>query len=69
MVKITIILDEDDDEYIAKDRETEARYSHKSAQRIQATILQDLRQTMGADATLPEPAAKELVLQVLFMIL
>ena len=39
-------------------------HSCKSAQRIQAAILQDLRQTMGAEATLPEPAAKELVLQV-----
>ena len=67
MVQIVIILDEDDDEYIAEDRETEAMRSHKSAQQIQAAILQDLRQTMGADATLLEPAAKKLVLQVLLM--
>ena len=69
MVKVTIILDEDDNEYIAENRETEAMHSCKSAQQIQATILQDLHQTMGVDVTLLEPAAKELVLQVLLMIL
>ena len=35
------------------------------AQRIQTAILQDLRQTLGVDATLPEMAAKEIMLQVL----
>ena len=34
------------------------------AQRIQTAILQDLRQELGAAATLPENAAKDLILQV-----
>ena len=38
------------------------------AQRIQTVILQDLRQTLGVDATLPEAAAKDLMLQVLTVI-
>ena len=50
--------DEDEGEYIAEDRETEARRNHKTAQRVQTAILQNLRQSLGAAATLPEEAAK-----------
>ena len=34
-------------------------------QRIQTVILQDLRQTLGVDVTLPEAVAKDLMVQVL----
>ena len=43
----------------------ESRQNRKTVQRIQMAILQDLRQTLGVDTTLPEAAAKELMLQVL----
>ena len=64
---LTILLiesDEDEEEYIAEDRETEARRNRKTAQRVQTAILQNLRQSLGAAATLPEEAAKDLILQV-----
>ena len=57
--------DEDEGEYIAEDGETEARRNHKMAQRVQTAILQNLRQSLGAAATLPEEAAKDLILQVI----
>ena len=56
--------DEDEGEYIAEDRETEARRNRKTAQRVQTAILQNLRQSLGVAATLPEEAAKDLILQV-----
>ena len=56
--------DDEEDEYISEDRETETKRNRKTAQRVQTAILQDLRQTLGAAATLPEEAAKDLVLQV-----
>ena len=37
------------------------------AQRIQTAILQDLRQTLGVDATLPKVAAKDLMLQAVIV--
>ena len=54
---------EDEGEYIAKDREMEARRNHKTAQRVQTAILQNLRQSLGVAATLPEEAAKDLILR------
>ena len=57
--------DDEGDEYIPEDRETEAKRNRKTAQRVQTAILQELRQTLGATATLPEEAAKDLVLQVI----
>ena len=57
-------FDEDEGEYIAEDQETEARRNRKTAQRVQTSILQNLRQSLGAAATLPEEAAKDLILQV-----
>ena len=52
------------DEYIVEEREVEMARTCKSAQRIQMAILQDLRHSLGVDATLPEGAVKDLVLQV-----
>ena len=66
-LSLIIFLTESDDdkgEYIAEDWETEAKRNHKMAQRVQTTILQNLRQSLGAAATLPEEAAKDLILQV-----
>ena len=59
-------LEEVEDEYIEEDRDTEATNSHKTAQRVQTAILQDLCQTLGVDDTLPETTVKELVLQVIY---
>ena len=56
--------DDKEDEYISEDRETETKRNCKTAQRVQTAILQDLRQTLGVAATLPEEADKDLVLQV-----
>ena len=42
----------------------EAKRNHKTAQRVQTAILQNLRQSLGVAATLPEEAAKDLILQV-----
>ena len=41
--------------------------TRKTAQRVQTAILQDLRQTLGVEATLPETAVKDLVLQVIYL--
>ena len=41
-------------------------HTRKTAQQIQMAILQDLRQVLGADAAIPEDAAKDLILQVTF---
>ena len=59
-------LEEEEDEYIKEDRDTEAAGNPKTVQRMQTAILQDLRQTLGVDATLPETTVKELVLQVIY---
>ena len=57
-------ISEEDDEYIEEEREIEVAHNRRMAQHVQMAILQDLHQSLGADATLPEGAAKELVLQV-----
>ena len=54
----------EDDEYIVEEREVKMAQTRKSAQRIQMAILQDLRRSLGVEATLPKGAAKDLVLQV-----
>ena len=56
--------DDEEGEYIAEDREMETERNRKTAQRVQTAILQNLRQSLGAAATLPEEAAKNLILQV-----
>ena len=58
--------EEAEDEYIEEDRDTEATRNHKTAQQVQTALLQDLRQTLGVDATLLETTMKELVLQVIY---
>ena len=60
---------DEEDEYISKDQETETKRNHKTAQRVQTAILQDLTQTLGVAATLLEEAAKDLVLQVNLILL
>ena len=40
--------------------------TRKTAQQIQMAILRDLHQVLGADAAIPEDAAKDLILQVTF---
>ena len=47
----------------------ETRRNQKTAQKVQAAILHDLRQTLGVAATLPEEAAKDLILQVNLILL
>ena len=59
-------LEEEEDKYIKEDRDTEATHNCKTAQWVQTAILQDLRQTLGVDATLPETTIKELILQVIY---
>ena len=59
-------LEEEEDKYIKEDRDTEAARNHKTAQQVQIAILQDLCQTLGVDATLPETTIKELILQVIY---
>ena len=61
--------DDEEDEYISEDREMETKRNCKTAQRVQMAILQDLRQTLGAAATLPEEAAKDLVPKVNLILL
>ena len=53
------------EEYIEEDRETETKHTHKSTHQIQQNILQELRPMVGGVQTLPEPAAKDLILQVI----
>ena len=55
---------DEEGEYISEDWETETKRNRKTAQRVQMAILQDLRQSHGAAATLPEKATKDLILQV-----
>ena len=55
------------DAYIPEDRETESQRTRKTAQQIQTAIMEDLRQEFGAAASLPEGAAKDLILQVLIV--
>ena len=60
--------EEDFEPYIPEEREAEAAHNRKMAQCIQMMILQDLRQELGAVATLPENATKDLILQVIIVI-
>ena len=60
--------EEDFEPYIPEDQEAEAAHNRKMAQRIQMAIIQDLHQELGAVATLPENAAKDLILQVIIVI-
>ena len=53
------------EEYIEKDRETETKRTQKSGHQIQQNILQELRTMVGGAQTLPELAAKDLILQVI----
>ena len=53
------------DEYIVKEWEVKAARTRKLAQCIQTSILQELCQSLEADAMLPEGATKDLVLQVI----
>ena len=57
-------ISKEDDEYIEEEGEVEVARNRRMAQHVQMAILQNLHQSLGADATLPEGAAKELVLQV-----
>ena len=57
-------ISKEDDEYIEEEWEVEVARNQRMAQRIQTAILQNLCQSLGADATLPEGVAKELILQV-----
>ena len=59
-------LEEEEDKYIEEDQDTEATHNCKTAQQVQTAILQDLCQTLGVDATLPETTIKELILQVIY---
>ena len=59
--------EEDFEPYISEDREIEAAHNRKTAQCIQTVILQDLYQELGTTATLPENAAKDLILQVIII--
>ena len=56
--------EEDFEPYISEDQEVKAAHNRKTAQCIQTAILQDLCQELGAVATLPENATKDLILQV-----
>ena len=57
-------ISKEDDEYSEEEREVEVAHNQRMTQHIQMAILQDLHQSLGTNATLPEGAAKELVLQV-----
>ena len=59
--------EEDFDQYIPEDREAEAACNRKTALCIQTAILQGLCQELGIEATLPENATKDLILQVTIM--
>ena len=61
--------DKDLDQYISEDQETEMAQNRKTAQQVQTAILWDLHQVLGVDATLPENASKELILQVMILII
>ena len=47
-----------------EDRETEGEQTKKSARHIQQGILSDLHNVVGGGGTIPETAAKDLILQV-----
>ena len=53
------------EEYIEEDQETETKHTQKSTHQIQQNILQELRTMVGGARTLPELAAKDLILQVI----
>ena len=56
--------EEELDAYIPEDREVESQRTRKTAQQIQTAIMENLRQEVGAAASLPEDVAKDLILQV-----
>ena len=56
--------EEELDVYIPKDREVESQHTQKMAQQIQTAIMENLRQELRVGASLPEDAAKDLILQV-----
>ena len=53
------------EEYIEEDQGMETKRTQKAACRIQQNILQELRTVVGGAQTLPEMAAKDLILQVM----
>ena len=53
------------DQYIAEDREAKVACNRKTAQHVQTAILWDSYQVLSAEATLPENATKDLILQVI----
>ena len=55
------------EEYIEEDWETETKCTQKAAHHIQQNILQELRTVVGGAQTLPETAAKDLILQVMVL--
>ena len=59
------IFSKDDGEYIKEEWKVEEIWNRKTAQCIQMAILQDLRQALGVEATLPEDTVKDLVLQAM----
>ena len=56
--------EEDLDAYIPEDHEVKKQHTHKTVQRVQAAIMQDLQQALGVGESFPEDAMKELILQV-----
>ena len=50
--------------YIPEDREVESQRTRKMAQQIQTAIMENLREEVGAAASLPEDVVKDLILQV-----
>ena len=52
---------------MSEDREAESQRTRKTAQQIQTAIMENLWQEFGAAASLPEGAAKDLILQVFMM--
>ena len=69
MIRFLFLLEaeeeEDFDQYISEDREAKIAHNRKTAQHVQTAILQDLCQVLGVEATLPENATKDLILQVI----
>ena len=56
-----------EEQYIQKDRDTEARRSRKASQRVQQAVLKMLRDELGVDDVLDETIRKEFILQVCFI--
>ena len=51
-----------EEEYIAEDWDTVTKWTYKATRRIQQNILQELQTMVGGAQTLPETAAKDLVM-------